>query len=249
MMTSLAPDMRQLPLDLGPAAPAGLDQFVAGANAELLTWLQAWPDSAQPGTPVYLWGPSGVGKTHLLRGLASRALSQGWHVLSLGRGGFQSWDSPQGHEVATLVLLDDCEALDEAQQHWAFKLFIENAAALASQQAVGQGEHALMAMVGAGSVPPTDLPIRDDLRSRLGWGLVFGVQPLGEADARDALLKEAQRRGVRLAEGVLPYLMTHFSRNLGDLMTLLQRLDRFALAEQRVVSVPLLKQMLAQETP
>ncbi len=247
-VTAVAFGMRQLPLELGPALPTGLDDFVCGGNLELLTWLQAWPDSAQPGTPVYLWGDPGSGKTHLLRGLALRALAQGWHVLWLGRTGFHAWDTP-ADDAPTLVLIDDCQSLDATQQHWAFKLFIENAAALATQQATGQETRALMALVAAGTVPPTDLPVRDDLRSRLGWGLVFGVQPLGEDDTREALKHEAARRGLRLGEGVTPYLMTHFSRNLGDLMNLLERLDRYALAEQRVVTVPLLKQMLAQENP
>jgi DnaA family protein len=240
--------MRQLPLDLGPSSPAGLDDFVPGRNLELLTWLHAWPDSAPPGTPVYLWGDAGSGKTHLLRGLASRALAQGWHVLWLGRTGFHAWDTPV-MDAATLVLIDDAQALDATQQHWAFNLFIENAAALASQQATGQGAQPVMALVAAGRMPPTDLPVRDDLRSRLGWGLVFGVQALSEPDTQDALVREAKRRGLRLGEGVVPYLMTHFSRNLGDLMSLMERLDRYAMAEQRIVTVPLLKQMLAQETP
>lgn len=241
LQTSLVP-MRQLPLDLGPGDISGLDEFVVGGNLELLTWLKAWPDSAQPGTPVYLWGASGLGKTHLLRGLAAHALTQGWQVLWLDQSGFQSWD--QGlPESPTLVLLDDCDALDAPQQHWAFNLFIEHAAALSTPDQPG------MAIVAAGGVPPVDLPIRDDLRTRLGWGLTFAVLPLDDDGIRSALTDEAARRGLRLHEGVLPYLLTHFSRDQGYLMRLLNRLDRFALAEQRVVTVPLLKQMLALETP
>jgi DnaA family protein len=247
--------MRQLPLDLGHEASTSLDDFAAGLNLELLSWLRAWPDSAQPGTPTYLWGPSGSGKTRLLQGLATHALSLGWHVLWLGRGGFQSWEA-QVPEAPTLALIDDCEALDGPQQHWAFNLFIENATALAAarQAMVEQGgdardaEHS-MAIVAAGRVPPVDLPVRDDLRTRLGWGLVFAVQPLDDDGVRDALMNDCRRRGLKLADGVLPYVLTHFSRDLGFLMSLLDRLDRFALAEQRVVTVPLLKQMLAQETP
>ena len=237
-----AAPMRQLPLDLGPGAMAGLDDFVTGQNQELMTWLQAWPDSAQPGLPAYLWGEAGVGKTHLLRGLASQALGLGWHVIWLDRAGFQSWDCGLP-DAPTLVVMDDCGHLDAQQQHWAFNLFIENAACLTATQ--GQPG---MAIVAAGHVPPVDLPVRDDLRTRLGWGLVFAVQPLDDDGVRQALGQEAQRRGVRLHEGVLPYLLTHFSRDQGDLMRLLDRLDRLALAEQRVVTVPLLKQMLAQET-
>jgi DnaA family protein len=239
--------MRQLPLDFEPVVPAGLEQFVPEGNEELLAWLMAWPDSAQPGTPAYLWGPAGCGKTHLLRGLAGQALALGWHVLWLDRQGFQSWDSAQP-EAPTLVLMDDCESLDAPQQHWAFNLFIENAAATAQREAAGGQGGMSMAIVAAGRVPPVDLNVRDDLRTRLGWGLIFGVQALSEEGVRLVLTKEAKRRGVRLAEGVLPYLLTHFSRDLGFLMDLLERLDRFALAEQRLVTVPLLKQMLAQET-
>lgn len=238
--------MRQLPLDFGPTAACGLHDFVTGANLELLAWLHAWPDSAQPGLPAYLWGEGGLGKTHLLRGLAVQALSQGWHVLWLDRQGFQSWDADLP-DAATLVLIDDCDQLDAQQQHWAFNLFIENAA-VQSAQASGLTSPG-MAIVAAGHLPPVDLPVRDDLRTRLGWGLVFAVQPLDDQGILVALQQEADRRGLRLNEGVLPYLLTHFSRHQGDLMHLLDRLDRFALAEQRVVTVPLLKQMLALENP
>ncbi|HEX5371556.1 MAG TPA: DnaA regulatory inactivator Hda [Aquabacterium sp.] len=246
------PTMRQLPLDLGHASSTSLDDFAAGRNHELLCWLRAWPDSAQPGAPTYLWGPRGCGKTRLLQGLAHHALSQGWHVLWLGTTGFQSWET-ESPEAPTLVLLDDCESLDAQQQHWAFNLFIESAASLAAARQAAEdrgdpeGARPGMAIVAAGRVPPVDLPVRDDLRTRLGWGLVFSVEPLDDEGVREALLSDCRRRGLKLAEGVLPYILTHFSRDLGFLMGLLDRLDRYALAEQRVVTVPLLKQMLAQE--
>jgi DnaA family protein len=258
---ALKPSTRQLPLDLGPVSACGLDDFVAGANIELLAWLHAWPDSAQPGLPTYLWGSHGLGKTHLLRGLAMQALSQGWHVLWLDRQGFQSWDAEVA-DAPTLVLMDDCDGLDAQQQHWAFNLFIENAAVLSAQSSTSltgvngkpgsapdESPWTGMAIVAAGSLPPVDLPVRDDLRTRLGWGLVFALQPLSDEGLREALQREADRRGLRLNEGVLPYLLTHYSRQQGELMHLLDRLDRFALAEQRVVTVPLLKQMLALENP
>lgn len=232
------PPMRQLPLDLGQPAPRTLDDFLPGSNADVLAWLQAWPEGRQPGACAYLWGPPGCGKTHLLQGLATHMLGSDWQVMLLGQQGLQSWQASHA-DAPTLVLIDDCQALDAAQQHWAFNLFIE--AATAQTEGV--------AIVAAGRLPPVDLPVRDDLRTRLGWGLVFAVHPLDDAGVAEAWLRECRRRGLKLAEGVLPYVLTHFSRDLGSMMALLERLDRYALVEQRVVTVPLLKQMLAQETP
>ena len=99
----------------------------------------------------------------------------------------------------------------------------------------------------AGRLPPVDLPLRDDLRSRLGWGHVFALQPLAEAETRAALRREADRRGIFLPDEVMDYLLTRFQRDMTHLMGLLDRLDGFALAEHRHVTVPLLKKMLAEE--
>ncbi|MGS0757935.1 HdaA/DnaA family protein, partial [Roseateles sp. GG27B] len=104
-----------------------------------------------------------------------------------------------------------------------------------------------LAVVAAGSLPPTDLPLREDLRTRLGWGPTFGLQPLSEAGVRAALRREADRRGVFLAEEVIDYLLTRFARDLKHLMRLLDRLDEFALATKRAITVPLLRQMLLDE--
>jgi len=233
--------MRQIPLDLGPLSMPGLDDFVAEDNAQALAWLHAWPPAAQARVPAtYLWGPSGSGKTHLLRSMVPRALTVGHHVVWVSAQGCQTWeaDSP---EAPTLALIDDCERLDTHLQHLAFNLFIESANA--AEATAGP-----LSIIAAGAVPPVDLPVRDDLRTRLGWGLIFALSPLGEAGVREALHAEAARRGMALGEGVVSYLLTRYSRDLTFLMGLLDRLDRFALAEHRTVTVPLLKQMLALET-
>jgi len=137
-------------------------------------------------------------------------------------------------DMATLVTLDDCDAYDEEQQRAAFAAFID----AASRGTV---------VVAAGSAPPVDLPLRDDLRSRLGWGHVFALRPLGEAESRAALRREADRRGVWLSDDVMDYLLTRFARDLTHLMAQLDRLDAFSLAEKRAITVPLLRRMLAEE--
>jgi DnaA family protein len=134
----------------------------------------------------------------------------------------------------SLVVVDRCDTLDAEHQQAAFALFVE-----AGTQGVQ--------WAAAGRLPPVDLPLRDDLRSRLGWGHVFALQPLAEGETRAALRREADRRGILLSDEVMDYLLTRFRRDMGHLMSLLDRLDGFALAEQRAVTVPLLKKMLAEE--
>jgi DnaA family protein len=92
-----------------------------------------------------------------------------------------------------------------------------------------------------------DLPIRDDVRTRLGWGLVLSLWPLGESTLRQALQDEAQRRGLRLGDEVLDYVLRRLARDLKSLTGLLDRLDRYALQVQRPITVPLLRRMLDEE--
>jgi DnaA-homolog protein len=220
--------MQQVPLPLTPQPQHRFDNFLAtGAADQVLKLLQGGP----PRTPVYLWGPPGCGKTHLLHAAAQHWQAQGERVTAFDADEPAPWPFD---EAARAVLIDDCERLDAQQQHAAFTLFVQ-----AETHAVG--------VVAAGGVPPVDLPVREDLRTRLGWGLVFALAPPSEEQVRALLRREADRRGILLSDEVIAYLLTRFERHLGVLTRLLDRLDRYSLAHQRAVTVPLLKQMLAEE--
>lgn len=216
--------MRQLALDISPRPHCGFDEFMAGPNEQVVQWLRSATLGA---TPVYLWGPSGAGKTHLLRACAEQREALGARV-----GWFDAVTGlPWSFDPAwSLIVLDDCDRLDAERQQAAFALFIE---------ATG---HA-MPWLAAGRWPPVDLPVREDLRTRLAWGQVFAVRPLAEHETRAALRREADRRGIFLSDSVMTYLLTRYQRDLKHLMALLDRLDDFALAEHRPVTVPLLRQM------
>ena len=260
---SSGPLMRQIPLDLGPSDVLGLDEFIQGRNAEALSWLRAWPEVEGPRSPAYFWGGQGAGKTHLLRAMIEPTLARGWGVIWLNAHTCQMWDAVTP-ATPTLALIDECEALDAHHQHLAFNLSIESASSQAAQAARAQvpqqtsllpeaeTEDAAagpLYIMAAGATPAVDLPVRDDLRTRLGWGLTFALSPLDEDGLRAALQREARRRGMNLGDDLVSYLLTRYSRDLAFLMNLLDRLDRYALAEHRVLTVPLLKQMLAAETP
>ena len=93
-----------------------------------------------------------------------------------------------------------------------------------AQLFVEAGTHGVQ-WAATGRLPPVDLPLREDLRTRLGWGHIFALQPLAEGETRAALRREADRRGIFLSDEVMDYLLTRFRRDLGHLMALLDRLD------------------------
>ena len=221
--------MKQLILELAWDPLPAFAGFLAGDNAAVVAQLR---DQAWPGAPLYLWGPAGCGKTQLLHELQARAVEAGLVAQWFDASTPAPWELAD--DVA-LVLLDGVDQFDPAQQHAAFTLFVDGATRLGVQFA------------SSGRLPPVDLDVREDLRTRLGWGPVHAVRPLAESGTRDALHQEARRRGIVLGDEVLDYILARFARDLKSLMQLLHRLDGFALAEKRAVTVPLLKRMLDEE--
>ena len=220
--------MEQIPLAIGPESQPTFDNYHAGVNGPALDHLRSLN---LPAPPVYLWGAGGCGKTHLLQALAAHCQAAGQQLAWFDAADPLPWPLVPGW---ALVIVDRCEALDEAAQHAAFALF-EDAAAHGVQ------------WLAAGRLPPVDLALRDDLRTRLSWGHVFALQPLPDAETRAALRREADRRGIFLSDEVMAFLLSHFERDLGNLMRLLDRLDRYGLAKARRVTVPLVRQMLIEE--
>ena len=221
--------MKQIPLAIGLDPLPTFDTYLSTANAAAVAHLRTL---AMPSAPVYLWGPPGSGKSHLLQSLAHERQRGGEPA-----GCFDAADPAPWvlRDEWSLVVVDRCEQLDAERQQAAFALFVQ------------AGELGLQ-WAAAGRVPPVDLPLRDDLRTRLAWGHVFALQPLGEAETRAALRREADRRGIFLTDDVMDYLLRRAARDLGSLMQVLDRIDRFALVRQRQVTVPLLREML-QEQP
>lgn len=228
--------MKQLALDIGLASGPTLAGFLAGPNEPALRHLSLWVGNAHAPTvhspvPTYLWGESGSGKTHLLEAVHGALREQGALVGRLHPG---LSDPPEFDERWGAVLLDDVHLYSAVQQHAAFNWFV-------NAQSLQRG------VVAAGLLPPADLPLREDLRTRLGWGHVFHLQLLGEAERRAVLRQAADSRGVMLSDEVLDFVLHRFSRDLGSLMELLAQLDGYALQTQRAITIPLIRAMLENE--
>jgi DnaA family protein len=90
--------------------------------------------------------------------------------------------------------------------------------------------------------------LRDDLRTRLGWGLVYQVHGLSDEEKALALSQHAQAKGFVLPPEVTQYLLRHGRRDLPSLMAVLDALDAHSLRLHRAPSVPILKEVMQQES-
>ncbi len=223
--------MKQLVLDIGLASDPTFHNFEVGENRAVLEHLQVWLEGTGALVPTYIYSHSGAGKSHLLRAAAHALQQQGGRVGWLDASSF---DAPAFHPAWTAVLMDDVHLYNAELQHTAFNWLI-NAQTYACR------------MLAAGSVAPTDLSLREDLRTRLGWGNVFYVHPLSEHAQRGVLRKAAADRGLALGDEVLDYMLKRWSRDLGSLMEWLNQMDRYALQTRRPITIPLIKSMMETE--
>jgi len=225
--------MQQIALDIGLSTGPTLANFCAGPNLAALEHLTLWVGDSHTAlhrspVPTYFWGPTGSGKTHLLKAAREALRVQGarcgWLDARLDT-------IPEFDENWAAVMLDDVHLYDAGQQQRAFNWFVH---AQTLQRPV----------LASGGLAPMQLPLRDDLRSRMGWGHIFQLQTLSEAERRAVLRQTADARGVFLGDEVMDYMLTRFSRDLGHLMELLDLLDGYSLQTQRPITIPLIRSML-----
>lgn len=212
--------MTQLLLGISPDWHPELDNFVPGRNLELLSSLR---QSLLHGGSVYLWGEPGCGKSHLLKALIKMALAQGLSAV------YAQSEVPVAHQV---VAVDQVENLDANAQIALFSLF--------NQQRESGGMIAV-----CGSTAPVHLNLRDDLRTRLGWGLVYQVHALNEVEKSLALQQHATERGLDLPPEVTQYLLRHGRRDLPSLLRILDEVDTECLRlKKHSASIPVLKEVM-----
>ncbi|MDZ7751175.1 MAG: DnaA regulatory inactivator Hda [Gammaproteobacteria bacterium] len=208
------------------------EAFVAGGNREAVTILHDLVIAARPGV-AYIWGPAGSGKTHLLQAACVGGPAAGIYLplAELAHHGVGLLD---GLESRTPLCLDDIGTVagDGAWEEALFHLFNR-----------AQSAGALVVM--AGRSPPRGLGIRlPDLLSRLVGGLGIPLRAPTDEELVEILRAMTARRGMRVADDVLGYLLSRERRELGYLAMLVERLDRCSLASQRRVTIPFIKEVL-----
>lgn len=194
--------MKQLLLNIQPAAAPSFDNFIIGRNGEALASIRAATHNNPPKF-IYIWGESGSGKSHLLS--ACKAM---------------------GMRVA-----DDVHLLDNDAQIDLFNQY-------------NQLKEAGETLITAGLHAPTQMGLRDDLATRLAWGLVYQLHPLTDEEKAAALQTHAHERGMKLPNEVITYCLRYLRRDLPTLMAVLDALDEWSLTEKKPVTMPMLKKLL-----
>jgi DnaA family protein len=220
----------QLPLRIGLRDSATLANFLPGANGAAIAALESGYEPF-----VYLWGAPGTGKSHLLQGLCQQFAATGGAPVYLPLGDEQlAPEMCEGLEAMPLVCLDDIQAV-AGNREWETALF----------HLYNRVRDAGGRLLVAADAPPGQLGIDlPDLRSRLGWGPVFHLQPLSDEEKVEALILRARGRGIELAPDVARYLMRRYRRDTHGLFELLEQLDRASLAAQRRLTIPFVRELL-----
>ena len=227
----------QLPLALRYPPDQRLDTFVQApaGTVEQLHALASGVAAARTDN-VYLAGPSGVGKTHLLLATCAAAEAAGRRAayLPLQAAAGRLRDALEALEGNDLIASDGLEVIAGNRED-EIALFDAHNRARAADVALVYAARDIPDAIGLG------LP---DLRSRLGQCTRITLAPLDDEGRREVLRQRAQRRGLVLEETALDWLLKRVGRDLGGLTALLDRLDRASLAAQRRITVPFLRQTL-----
>lgn len=231
---------QQLSLSVNLNDDATFENFYAPAythNAMVVQGLRAQLDGSGEAF-IYLWGAPGCGLTHLLQAACHQAQGLKMSVQYLPLRdlvGYAPDDLFTGLEMVDLVCLD-CLPTVAGRPDWELALFnLYN-------QLRDHGKRLLVAAEHG----PRELALGlEDLRSRLQWGLTYQVHSLSDEDKQQALQMRARARGMELGDDVAQYIIQRLPRDTNELFWQLQRLDHASLAEQRKLTIPFVKKVLA----
>jgi DnaA family protein len=229
---------KQIPLQFEHRANQTFDDFFPSTNSEIIDQLQR--SIAGNGEQlIFLWGKSGLGKSHLLQATCKEAQRMGLESFYIT---FSSHKLPepsllQGLEAFDVVCFDNIEHIagNKAWEQAFFNFF---------NQQRDQGHYLVLSAECAPNKIAIQLP---DLITRLNWGLTLKIQPVSDIDKISTLIFKASKMGFKLSPQAGRFLLTHYNRDFSSLWDLLIKLDRASLAAKRKLTIPFLKKVLSEE--
>jgi len=205
--------------------------------------------------PLFIYGDSGLGKTHLLHAIGhyAQSLYDGARVLYVSSEEFTNEfiNSIRDHKAdefraryraVDILLVDDIQFLEGKEQTQEEFFHTFNTLHNASKQIVISSDRA----------PKQLVTLEDRLRNRFEWGLITDVQP-PELETRIAILrKKAVQEGLAAPPEVLEYIASRISTNIRELEGALIRVTAFASLNRQPVDIELaemvLKDLISEES-
>ena len=231
--------MKQLPLPVRLRASSVFASYFPGPNAGVVGQLLALEPRSRP-PALWLYGPNGVGKSHLLQAICARASERKWPSAYLPLGDASMHPAMlAGCESLSFICLDDFDRV-AGQPEWeraVFRLYTE---------LDDSGGRLLLAATS----PPSGVGIAlKDLASRLAAGTLLRIQPLSDDEQSAALTLRATQLGLELPGDAAQYLLRRLPRDMATLCDALDALDQASLATQRRLTVPFVRGVLEQRQP
>ena len=224
----------QLPLEVHLRDDATMENFLARGKVQpLIGALQSQLD-ADGEAVIFLYGPAGTGKSHLLQASCHVGKAETLYLPLAELNQFPAGDVLQRVEFLDRVCIDDIHAvLGDAS--WELALF--NLFNVARQQGCR--------LVIAGNAAPRALAVDlADLRSRLSWGIVYQLAEGNDEEKAEILQFRATRRGLSLSTGLASYIVSRAPRAMEQLLQVLDQLDKVSLAQKRALSIPFVKEVM-----
>ncbi len=219
--------MNQLIFDFAERGYPSFDKFLGTENAELVYVLQHKHDPF-----IYVWGEEGAGKSHLLRAWVAQALDAGKKAVYIDAA---ATPLTEAAFEAEYLAIDQIEKLGNEEQALLFAVF---------NRFRNSGKGFLLL---SSEHTPQQLVIREDLRTRMAYCLVYEVKPLTDQEKIDALVSMAAARQVTIDPEIFEYLLNHWRRDMDSLMQMLDTLDNYAVTMGKRITLPLLRQLLKQQ--
>jgi len=226
---------KQLALQFEFRANQTFNDFFAGNNQEIISHLQN-SVAGNGELQIFLWGQSGLGKSHLLQACChlAHSLKRSSFYLDLSTKNLPDPDILMGVDALDVVCLDNIEYI-AGNKNWEMAVF----------NFFNRHRDSNHTLIISACCLPNELAIQlPDLKTRLNWGLTLKMQPLTNNDRITALIFKANQMGFEISPQVGLFLLTHYDRDLSALWHLLAQLDQASLAAKCKLTIPFLKKIL-----
>lgn len=177
---------------------------------------------------IYLWGPSAVGKTHILIATIKKFLNLNKEVIDLS---FIDDNDTFDLGSIDLFFLDDIDRADGKIQNNLFNIF-------------NMSENENAAIFITGKLPPNQMSLRPDLRTRISQCLVLNLKELEDEEKKDVLLKRSYFMGINLKLETIDYLVKNYNRNMHELIKLIEKIDKESIIQKKRITIPFIKSFM-----